>query len=59
MTEPLVDRLPLAAIQMVSATTVQANLDSAHRLILRPENEALDRKEILLSLLDENPVPLV
>ena len=31
----------------------------AHRLILRPENEALDRKEILLSLLDENPVPLV
>lgn len=35
MTEPLVDRLPLAAIQMVSATTVQANLDSAHRLILQ------------------------
>ncbi|MGW8313674.1 MAG: AAA family ATPase [Desulfuromonadales bacterium] len=31
----------------------------AHRLILRPENESLDRKEILLSLLDENPVPLV
>lgn len=31
----------------------------AHRLILRPENEGLDRKEILLSLLDENPVPLV
>jgi MoxR-like ATPase len=31
----------------------------AHRLILRPENETLDRKEILLSLLDENPVPLV
>jgi hypothetical protein len=28
-------------------------------LILRPENETLDRKEILLSLLDENPVPLV
>jgi len=26
---------------------------------LRPENETLDRKEILLSLLDENPVPLV
>ena len=35
MTEPLVDRLPLAAIQLVSATTVQANLDSAHRLILQ------------------------
>ncbi len=31
----------------------------AHRLILRPENEALDRKEILLSLLEENPAPLV
>lgn len=31
----------------------------AHRLILRPENETLNRKEILLSLLDENPVPLV
>jgi MoxR-like ATPase len=31
----------------------------AHRLILRPESEGLDRKEILLSLLDENPVPLV
>ena len=31
----------------------------AHRLILKPENESLDRKEILLSLLDENPVPLV
>jgi len=30
----------------------------AHRLILRPENEGLDCKEILLSLLDENPVPL-
>jgi len=31
----------------------------AHRLILRPENETIDCKEILLSLLDENPVPLV
>ncbi len=31
----------------------------AHRLILKPEHETLDRKEILLSLLDENPVPLV
>ena len=31
----------------------------AHRLILKPEHESLDRKEILLSLLDENPVPLV
>ncbi|MDH3999516.1 MAG: MoxR family ATPase, partial [Desulfuromonadales bacterium] len=31
----------------------------AHRLILRAENERLNRKEILLSLLDENPVPLV
>ncbi len=31
----------------------------AHRLILRMENETLDRKEILLSLLDESPVPLV
>jgi MoxR-like ATPase len=31
----------------------------AHRLILRPENETLDRKELLLSLLEENPVPLV
>ncbi len=30
----------------------------AHRLILRPEHEALDRKEILLSLLDSTPVPL-
>lgn len=30
----------------------------AHRLILRLENETLNRKEILLSLLDENPVPL-
>lgn len=30
----------------------------AHRLILRPENETLNCKEILLSLLDENPVPL-
>ncbi len=31
----------------------------AHRLILRPEHEALDRKEILQSLLDTTPVPLV
>jgi MoxR-like ATPase len=30
----------------------------AHRLILRPEHEALDRKEILQSLLDTIPVPL-
>jgi len=30
----------------------------AHRLILRPEHEALDRKEILQSLLDTTPVPL-
>jgi MoxR-like ATPase len=30
----------------------------AHRLILRPEHEALDRKEILQSLLDRIPVPL-
>jgi len=30
----------------------------AHRLILRPEHEALDRKEILQSLLDSTPVPL-
>ncbi len=30
----------------------------AHRLILRPENESIDRKELLQSLLDEIPVPL-
>ncbi|TLM60948.1 MAG: MoxR family ATPase [Deltaproteobacteria bacterium] len=30
----------------------------AHRVILRPEHEALDRKEILQSLLDTTPVPL-
>jgi MoxR-like ATPase len=30
----------------------------AHRVILRPEHEALDRKEILQSLLDITPVPL-
>jgi len=30
----------------------------AHRLILRPEHEALDRKEVLQSLLDTTPVPL-
>ena len=30
----------------------------AHRLILRPEHEALDRKEILQSLLETTPVPL-
>jgi MoxR-like ATPase len=30
----------------------------AHRLIMRPEHEALDRKEILQSLLDTTPVPL-
>jgi len=30
----------------------------AHRLILHPEHEALDRKEILRSLLDDTPVPL-
>jgi MoxR-like ATPase len=30
----------------------------AHRLILRPEHETLDRKEILQSLLDSIPVPL-
>jgi MoxR-like ATPase len=30
----------------------------AHRLIPRPEHEALDRKEILQSLLDTIPVPL-
>lgn len=30
----------------------------AHRLILRPENETIDRKELLQSLLDEIPVPL-
>ncbi|NJC87011.1 MAG: MoxR family ATPase [Desulfuromonas sp.] len=30
----------------------------AHRLILRPEHETLDRKEILQSLLDTTPVPL-
>jgi MoxR-like ATPase len=30
----------------------------AHRLLLRPEQEALDRKEILQSLLDTTPVPL-
>jgi MoxR-like ATPase len=30
----------------------------AHRLILRPEHETLDSKEILRSLLDEIPVPL-
>lgn len=31
----------------------------AHRLILHPENETLDRKELLQSLLDTIPVPLV
>ena len=31
----------------------------AHRLLLRPEHETLDRKEILQSLLDTTPVPLV
>jgi MoxR-like ATPase len=31
----------------------------AHRLILRPEHETLDRKEILQSLLDTTPIPLV
>ncbi|NIQ11762.1 MAG: AAA family ATPase, partial [Gammaproteobacteria bacterium] len=30
----------------------------AHRLIMRPENESIDRKELLQSLLDEIPVPL-
>jgi MoxR-like ATPase len=30
----------------------------AHRLIMRSENEALDRKELLRSLLDDTPVPL-
>ncbi len=30
----------------------------AHRLILRPEHETLDRKELLQSLLDTTPVPL-
>lgn len=30
----------------------------AHRLIMRPENETIDRKELLQSLLDETPVPL-
>jgi MoxR-like ATPase len=30
----------------------------AHRLIMRSENEALDRKELLRSLLDDIPVPL-
>ena len=30
----------------------------AHRLIMYPENETLDRKELLQSLLDEVPVPL-
>jgi MoxR-like ATPase len=30
----------------------------AHRVILRPEHEALDRKEILQSLLDTTPIPL-
>ena len=30
----------------------------AHRLILRPEHESLDRKEILQSLLDTTPIPL-
>ena len=30
----------------------------AHRLLLRPEHEVLDRKEILQSLLDTTPVPL-
>jgi MoxR-like ATPase len=30
----------------------------AHRLLLRPEHETLDRKEILQSLLDTTPVPL-
>jgi MoxR-like ATPase len=30
----------------------------AHRLIMRPENETIDRKELLQSLLDEIPVPL-
>lgn len=31
----------------------------AHRLIMRSENETLDRKELLRSLLDDIPVPLV
>ncbi len=31
----------------------------AHRIITRPEHETLDHKEILQSLLDETPVPLV
>jgi MoxR-like ATPase len=30
----------------------------AHRLLLRPEHETLDRKELLQSLLDTTPVPL-
>jgi MoxR-like ATPase len=30
----------------------------AHRLIMRPVNETIDRKELLQSLLDEIPVPL-
>ena len=30
----------------------------AHRLIMRSENDALDRKELLRSLLDDIPVPL-
>src|SRR5512139_183459 len=30
----------------------------AHRVLLRPEHETLDRKEILQSLLDTTPVPL-
>jgi MoxR-like ATPase len=31
----------------------------AHRLIMQPENETLDRKELLQSLLDDIPVPMV
>jgi len=31
----------------------------AHRLIMQPENETLDRKELLRSLLDDIPVPMV
>jgi MoxR-like ATPase len=30
----------------------------AHRLILRPENESLDKEEVLQSILDDLPVPL-
>ena len=31
----------------------------AHRLIMQPENETVDRKELLQSLLDDIPVPMV